>query len=155
MYLLQEPTAYRESYAKVPPVLEIPDLIQIQLNSFRWFQEQGLRELFEGLSIQDFNSTRLQLRFLSYEFRQSKYSEWACREREITYSAPLYAKVRLEVKETGEIKEQDIEGFPSGSLKRIAKPTEKKTTTPEFKEEIVTFKEIEKPVRGKRKKTDE
>ncbi len=98
----------RKSFAKTSPVLEIPNLIQVQLNSFRWFQEQGLRELFEGLSIQGFTGTQFELRFLSCEFGPPRYSEQGCRERDITYSAPLYVKVQLVVKETGEIKEQDI-----------------------------------------------
>jgi DNA-directed RNA polymerase subunit beta len=108
MLALQPGKTIRRSFAKIPPVLEIPNLIQVQLNSLRWFQEQGLRELFEGLSIQDFTGKQLELRFLSCEFGPPRYSEQDCRERDITYSAPLYAKVQLVVKETGEIKEQDI-----------------------------------------------
>ena len=84
------------SYAKLPPVLEVPNLVQIQLNSYRWFWEEGLRELFEAISpIQDFTGTRLELHFLDYEFRQPKYSEQECHQRDMTYSSPLFVKVIL------------------------------------------------------------
>ncbi|TET88183.1 MAG: DNA-directed RNA polymerase subunit beta, partial [Dehalococcoidia bacterium] len=100
--------ATRKSFGRISPVLEITNLIQVQFSSFRRFQEQGLRELFQGLSIQDLTGTRLELRFLNCEFGPPKYSVKDCQERYLTYSAPLYAKVQLEVKETGEIKEQNI-----------------------------------------------
>jgi DNA-directed RNA polymerase subunit beta len=106
-YLSQGRTA-RKSFGTSSPVLEIPNLIQIQFNSFRKFQEQGLKELLEGLSVQDLTGTRLELRFLNAEFGPPKYPMGECRDRDLTYSAPLYAKVQLVVKETGEIKEQNI-----------------------------------------------
>ena len=111
----------RKSYAKISHVLEAPRLLEIQLNSFRWFQEQGLTELFREISpIQDFTGTRFELTFINpkpdesgfgqprYKFRQPKYSEEQCRERDITYASPLYVTIWLRTKETGEIKEQDI-----------------------------------------------
>ncbi len=99
----------RKSFAKLPQVLEVPNLIRVQLDPFRWFQEEGLRELFEEISpIQDLTGARLELRFIDYEFRQPKYSEEQCREQDMTYSAPLYVKVQLIVKETGEVKEQEL-----------------------------------------------
>ncbi len=116
----------KKSYAKITEVLEVPNLIQVQLNSFRWFQEQGLKQLFEEISpIQDFIGTRLELRFLDYyiypltEQREDlteaekqryrpKYSEQECQQRDMTYSAPLYVRVQLLIKETGEVKEQDL-----------------------------------------------
>ena len=99
----------RKSYAKVSDVLEVPHLVHIQLDSYRWFQETGLRELFREISpIQDFIGTKFELHFQDYELRSPKYSERECREREVTYSAPLFVRVRLVTKETGEIKEQDI-----------------------------------------------
>lgn len=104
----QKENIYRRSFAKVAPVLEIPNLIEAQFGSFCWFQEQGLKELFHGLSIQDFVGTRLELRFLNYEFGPPKHPERHCREKDLTYTAPFYVKVQLVVKETGEIKEQDI-----------------------------------------------
>ena len=99
----------RKSFAKLPEVLEIPNLIKVQLDSFRWFQEEGLRELFQEVSpIHDFTGTRLELHFVGYEFRQPQYSVEQCRQRDITYSAPLYVRARLIVKEPGEIQEQEI-----------------------------------------------
>lgn len=99
----------RKSFAKLPEVLQIPNLIKVQLDSFRWFQEQGLRELLDEVSpILDFTGNRLELHFISYEFRPAVYSVDECRERDMTYAAPLYVRSRLIVKETGEIKEQDI-----------------------------------------------
>lgn len=99
----------RKSFGKLPQVLEIPNLIQVQLDSFRWFQEEGLKELFQEVSpIRDFTGNRLELHFVGYEFRQPTYSLEQCRERDMTYTAPLYVMAQLIVKETGEIKEQEI-----------------------------------------------
>ena len=99
----------RKSYAKLPEVLEVPDLLKIQTDSFRWFQEHGLRHLLEEISpIEDFTGNRLALSFIDYEFREPHYSEPECRQRDLTYSAPLYVRTQLLVKETGEIKEQDL-----------------------------------------------
>ncbi len=99
----------RKSYAKLPEILDVPNLIKIQLDSFRWFQEVGLRQLFEEVSpIKDFTGNRLEIDFIGYEFRDPRYMEQECRLRDLTYSAPLYVKTRLLVKGTGEIKEQDI-----------------------------------------------
>ncbi len=95
----------RKSFAKTSQVLEIPSLIQVQFDSFLRFQEEGLGELFHDLTIQD---ARLELRFLNCELGAPKNSMLECRERDLTYSASLYAKVQLIVKETGEIKEQNI-----------------------------------------------
>lgn len=99
----------RKSFSRLPQILEVPNLIEIQLNSFRWFQETGLRQLFEEISpIKDFTGNRLELSFVGYEFREPRYNEQECRQKDLTYSAPLYVRTRLLVKETGEIKEQDI-----------------------------------------------
>ncbi len=99
----------RKSFGKLPEVLEIPNLIQVQLDSFRWFQEEGLKELFQEVSpILDFTSTRLELKFVGYEFRQPPHSIDQCHQRDTTYCAPLYVRAQLVVKETGEIKETDI-----------------------------------------------
>lgn len=99
----------RKSYAKLPQILEVPNLIRVQLDSFHWFQEEGLKQLLEEVSpIKDFTGNRLELSFISYEFRDPRHSEQECRQRDLTYSAPLYVKTQLLVKETGEIKEQDL-----------------------------------------------
>lgn len=105
----EDTPSVRRSYAKLSPVLEVPNLIQVQLDSFRWFQEEGLRDLLEELSpIQDFTGNRLELRFVEYEFRQPKCSAEECCQRDLSYSSPLYIKARLLNKEKGEIKEQEI-----------------------------------------------
>lgn len=99
----------RSSYAKLPQILEVPNLIKVQLDSFHWFQEKGLKQLLEEVSpIKDLTGNRLELSFINYEFRAPRHSEPECRQRDLTYSAPLYVKTRLLVKETGEIKEQDL-----------------------------------------------
>jgi DNA-directed RNA polymerase subunit beta len=97
------------SFAKFPEVVEVPDLIQVQVSSFRWFQEEGLRELFnEVFPIKDYTGNRLELRFVDYKFREPQHSIAECLERNMTYSSPLYVTVHLLVKETGEIKEQEL-----------------------------------------------
>ena len=101
----------RKSYAKLPNVLDVPNLIKVQLDSFQRFQEEGLKQLLEEISpIRDLTGNRLELSFIAYEFREPRpgHSEQECHERDQTFSAPLYVKVRLLVKETGEIKEQDL-----------------------------------------------
>jgi DNA-directed RNA polymerase subunit beta len=103
------PSIPRKSYAKLPEVLEIPDLLKIQTDSFRWFQEHGLRHLLGEISpIEDFTGNRLALSFIDYEFREPHFTEQECHQRDLTYSAPLYVRAQLLVKETGEIKEQNL-----------------------------------------------
>ncbi|MFC1902173.1 DNA-directed RNA polymerase subunit beta [Chloroflexota bacterium] len=104
-------SALRKSYAKLPHVLDVPNLLKIQLDSFRRFQEEGLKQLLEEVSpVKDLTGSRMELSFIAYELREPRpgHSEQECHERDLTYSAPLYVKVRLLVKETGEIKEQDL-----------------------------------------------
>ena len=98
-----------KSFAKLPETLEIPDLIHVQLDSFRWFQEEGLRELFEEISpIQDYTNNRLELHFVDYEFREPQHSISECLERGLSYSSPIHVTAQLVVKETGEIKQQEL-----------------------------------------------
>src|SRR5688572_1404339 len=83
------PTSVK-SYAKIPQVLEMPNLIKIQLDSYAWFQREGLRELLDEISpIQDFTGTKMELRFGEYSFGEPKYRERESRERDTTYSVPL------------------------------------------------------------------
>ena len=101
----------RKSYAKLPQLLDVPNLIKVQLDSFQRFQEEGLRQLLKEVSpIRDITTNRLELTFIAYELREPRpgHSEPECHERDLTYSVPLYVKVRLLIKETGEIKEQDL-----------------------------------------------
>ncbi len=99
----------RKRYARIPEVLEIPNLIELQLNSFEWFVEKGLRELFDEISpIKDFTGKVMELQFLDYEFGAPKYSELECRTKDLTFSRPLYVNVELLIKETGEIQRQRV-----------------------------------------------
>jgi DNA-directed RNA polymerase subunit beta len=86
---------------------EIPNLIELQLDSFAWFVDKGLRELFDEISpIKDFTAKVMELQFLDYEFGEPKYSEEECRTKDLTFSKPLYVNVELVIKETGEIQRQ-------------------------------------------------
>ncbi|HEV8402343.1 MAG TPA: DNA-directed RNA polymerase subunit beta [Candidatus Limnocylindrales bacterium] len=88
---------------------EIPNLIELQLDSFAWFIDKGLRELFDEISpIKDFTGKVMELQFLDYEFGAPKYSEEECRTKDLTFSKPLYVNVELLIKETGEIQRQRV-----------------------------------------------
>jgi DNA-directed RNA polymerase subunit beta len=101
-------TRASKSYARIPDVVELPRLIEVQIESFRWFREEGLRELFQEISpIVSFNKN-LELHFLDYRFDEPKYSEKECRERDMTFASPLWVKVRLINKETGQIIDQEV-----------------------------------------------
>jgi DNA-directed RNA polymerase subunit beta len=105
------PHVSRKSYAKLPQILDVPSLIKVQLDSFQWFQEEELRQLLEEMSpIKDLTGSRLELSFTGYEFRipADWKTEQECRQRDQTYSVPLYVRAKLLVKGTGEIKEQDL-----------------------------------------------
>ncbi|NLO26397.1 MAG: DNA-directed RNA polymerase subunit beta [Clostridiales bacterium] len=99
----------RMSYSKIDEVLDMPNLIEVQKNSYLWFLEEGLREVFEDISpIQDYTGN-LVLEFLDYYLEDKpKYSVEECKERDVTYSAPLKVRVRLINRETGEVKEQEV-----------------------------------------------
>jgi DNA-directed RNA polymerase subunit beta len=101
-----KPVVPHKSYSRVKQVMDVPNLIDVQLNSYRWFQEEGIKELLEEISpIKDFTGNKLELWFVGYEFREPRYSETESVERDQNYSMPLYVKARLLVKATGEIKE--------------------------------------------------
>jgi len=96
----------RESYVRLHKAADVPNLIEVQLDSYRWFMEEGVKELLNDISpIRDFNANRYELEFLGYEFREPRYSEYECLQRDQNYSTPLYVKARLIIKSTGEIKE--------------------------------------------------
>jgi len=97
------------SYSKIDEVLDMPNLIEVQKNSYKWFLEEGLREVFRDVSpITDYTGNLI-LEFVDYSLDENpKYSVEECKERDATYSAPLKVKVRLINKETGEVKEQEI-----------------------------------------------
>ncbi len=98
----------RRSYAEIHEVLDVPNLIEVQLNSYEWFINDGLREMFKDISpIQDF-AGNLILEFFDHSIGEAKYSVEESKERDVTYAAPLRAKVRLINKESGEVKEQEV-----------------------------------------------
>ena len=129
-----------KNYAHIEEVLAPPNLIQIQLDSFRWFQEEGIPELLDEVSpIQDATreglradllrgrslrevlemirrgearaeptSGRFTLQFVGHRFGEPKHAEAECRDKDLNFSAPLYVTARLVVKETGEVKDQEL-----------------------------------------------
>lgn len=99
----------RMSYSRIKEVLEMPNLIEIQKKSYEWFLEEGIKEVFEDISpITDYTET-LVLEFVSYKLEdEPKYSVAESKERDVSYSAPLKARVRLINRDTGEVKEQDV-----------------------------------------------
>ena len=97
------------TYAQIPQVLDIPNLIESQIDSFNWFRNAGLTDVFREVSpISDYTEKKYELRFHEHKFGDPKYSPQECKEREITFSQPLYVTAHLLVKETGEIKEMPI-----------------------------------------------
>ncbi|MGX9136464.1 DNA-directed RNA polymerase subunit beta [Rummeliibacillus sp. JY-2-4R] len=98
----------RRSFARIKEVLELPNLIEIQTASNEWFLEEGLREMFRDISpIEDFTGN-LSLEFVDYSLGEPKYDVDECKQRDVTYAAPLRVKVRLLNKETEEVKEQEV-----------------------------------------------
>ena len=100
----------RMSYSRQKEVLEMPNLIEVQKNSYQWFLDEGLKEVFEDISpIEDY-SGHLSLEFVDFVLCEDdvKYSIEECKERDATYAAPLKVKVRLHNKENDEINEHDI-----------------------------------------------
>ena len=112
MVLSLSTTAARKSYGQIADKLEVGNLIQTQLDSFEWFKREGLRELFNEINpITDYTGKNYELRFLDYEFGEPKYDEEDCRQRDMTFSAPLRIKTRLHIKtgeNAGEIKEAEV-----------------------------------------------
>ncbi len=99
----------RKSFSKIDEVLEMPNLIEIQKNSYQWFLDEGIKEVFNDIaSITDANG-KLTLSFVDYTIDDTpKYSISECKERDVTYAAPLRVKARLKNEETGEITENVI-----------------------------------------------
>ena len=99
----------RKSFAKINEVLSMPNLIEVQKKSYKWFLDEGLREVFRDVSaITDYNGT-LELSFIDYKIDdEPKYSVAECKERDVTYAAPLRVTARLNNTETGEIKESEV-----------------------------------------------
>ena len=99
----------RMSFSRIPKQLDIPNLIEIQMNSYKWFLEEGLMEAFRDISpIQDYTGNLI-LEFIDYELdNDPKYDVEECKERDVTYAVPLKVQVRFINKETGEVKEQKV-----------------------------------------------
>ncbi|MEG2915293.1 MAG: DNA-directed RNA polymerase subunit beta, partial [Oscillospiraceae bacterium] len=99
----------RKSYSKINEVVDMPNLIEVQKNSYEWFLNEGLKEVFKDVSeITDYQGN-LVLDFVDYHLDdKTKYSIEECKERDATYAAPLRVRASLFNKETGELKEQDI-----------------------------------------------
>ncbi|MEK2535134.1 DNA-directed RNA polymerase subunit beta [Tetragenococcus halophilus] len=98
----------RRSFSRISEVLELPNLIEVQTDSYQWFLDEGLREMFEDiLPIDDFNGN-LSLEFVDYELKTPKYTVEEARSHDANYSAPLQVTLRLTNRETGEIKSQEV-----------------------------------------------
>ena len=99
----------RMNFGKINEVLEMPNLIEVQKNSYKWFREEGLKEVFHDISsITDYNGN-LVLNFVDYKIDDTpKYTIAECKERDVTYAAPLRVRATLWNKETGEVKESEI-----------------------------------------------
>ena len=100
----------RMSFARIDEVIDMPNLIEIQKNSYQWFLDEGLREVFRDVSgISDYTGN-LTLDFVDYELdtEHPNYSVEECKERDATHSAPLRVTARLHNKETDEVKESAV-----------------------------------------------
>ena len=98
----------RYSYAKIKEVMDMPHLLDIQRNSYDWFMKEGLQEIFHDISpIQGFTGN-LSLSFEGFSLGKPKYDIDECKERDVTYAAPLRVNVRLVNNDTGEVKEQEV-----------------------------------------------
>ena len=109
----QNGAASKRSYSRIPAIINVPNLIQVQLDSFEHFKSEGLGELFNEISpIEDFPSSRFELTLGDHYFEEPKLTEEECRERESTFAAALYVTVKLTIKASGpgqgEIKEQTL-----------------------------------------------
>ncbi|MFQ5574929.1 MAG: DNA-directed RNA polymerase subunit beta, partial [Terriglobia bacterium] len=98
----------RRSFAKIPEIADAPYLLSIQSESFDWLIKDGLTEVFKDVfPIEDFTGN-LKIDFVSHQFGDSKYSVDECKEKDMTYSCPLFGTTRFVNKETGEVKEQTV-----------------------------------------------
>ncbi|MEF2559969.1 MAG: DNA-directed RNA polymerase subunit beta [Eggerthellaceae bacterium] len=98
----------RRSFAKIPDVMDVPNLIAIQTESFKKFMDEGLTSAFQDISPIESNTKDMCVEFGKHEFGEPKYSVDECKERDVSYQAPLFAEIRFINRETGEMKEQDV-----------------------------------------------
>ena len=113
----------RMSFARHEEIQSMPNLLEIQKNSYKWFLEEGLRDVFKDVDVITDYSGNLELRFVDYSMDENpKYTEEECKARDATYAAPLKVSVRLRNKETEEIKEQEIFMADGRSQRRALGP---------------------------------
>ena len=98
----------RRSFAKIPSVMDVPNLIAIQTESFDWFTKEGLDEAFKDICPIESNTKDMRVEIGGHSFGEPKYSVDECKRKDVSYQAPLFAEVRFTNLETGEIKEQDV-----------------------------------------------
>ena len=109
-YKLKQSGDYRKrrNFSMIKNSLAISDLLEVQTASYKWFTTEGVKEVFETFSPIESFSGSLSLEFGEYEFGTPRYSIKECKDRQITYAAPLKVQTRLFNNETGEVKEQEI-----------------------------------------------
>ena len=123
----------RRTFSRIPTVLEMPNLVQVQIESFDWFRREGLRELLEEISPITDHHRKMELSIFDPRFEEPwsrlpvgdlqnrarvdpRIAENYCRERDLTYAAPLFVSARLLMRETGEIKETGPDGIFLGDF---------------------------------------
>src|SRR4030088_1945670 len=145
----------RRSYGRIRNPIELHDLIAIQLDSYQWYQSEGLHELLQEISpIADYTGKNFELAFLDHEFGPAKFSVEECRNRDMTYAAPLRIRTRLTIKETGEIKESEVYmgDFPMMTSEGtfIINGTERVVVSQLVRSPGVYFTSTEDPATGRR-----
>ena len=107
---VSKPNIYRDrlSFAKIPAVMDVPNLISIQTDSFKKFMTEGLDEAFQSMSPIENTSKSLMVEFGEHEFGDPKHSVEECKKRDISYQAPLFVDIRFINKETGEMQESNV-----------------------------------------------
>ena len=98
----------RRSFAKIPDVMDVPNLIAIQTDSFKWFMSEGLDQAFQDIAPIENNTKDMCVEFGDHRFGDPKYTVDECKEKDVSYQAPLYVEIRYINRETGEIKEQEV-----------------------------------------------
>ena len=98
----------RRSFAKIPDVMDVPNLIAIQTDSFKWFMNEGLDQAFQDIAPIENNTKDMCVEFGDHKFGEPKYTVDECKEKDVSYQAPLFVEIRFINRETGEIKEQEV-----------------------------------------------
>ena len=98
----------RRSFAKIPDVMDVPNLIAIQTESFEWFKNEGLQQAFQDIAPIENSTKDMCVEFGKHEFGEPKYTVDECKEKDVSYQAPLFVEIRFINRETGEIKEQEV-----------------------------------------------